>query len=103
MVTITKNYPTANSGIVIELKVDDFKKYSSFGPLAGVEFQKNIEQKAYKLSNDSQRAPAQKLLDFMNNKLSKDIPKSHIFLELSLLIFLYLSKVYYFYIKKGIN
>ena len=71
-----RNYPTANSGIVIELKVDDFKKYSSFGPLAGVEFQKNIEQKAYKLSNDSQRAPAQKLLDFMNNKLSKDIPKT---------------------------
>ena len=40
-----RNYPTANSGIVIELKVDDFKKYSSFGPLAGVEFQKILNRK----------------------------------------------------------
>tara|TARA_B100001093_G_scaffold455381_1_gene465479 strand:- start:69777 stop:71318 length:1542 start_codon:yes stop_codon:yes gene_type:complete len=71
-----RNYPTANSGIVVELKIDDFKKYSSFGPLAGVEFQKNIEKKAYSLSNNSQKAPAQKLLDFMKNKLSNNIPKT---------------------------
>ena len=71
-----RNYPTANSGIVVELKKSDLKEYESYGPLAGIEFQKKIEQKAYEISKNTQKAPAQRLLDFLNNKISEEIPKT---------------------------
>ena len=65
---------SANSGIVVQLKKKDFdtKKYKHF---AALEFQK-IENKAYQLSNQTQRVPAQKLSDFMNDRLSINIPKT---------------------------
>ena len=37
---------------------------------------KKIENKAYRLSNQTQKVPAQKLSDFMNDKLSVNIPKT---------------------------
>jgi uncharacterized FAD-dependent dehydrogenase len=71
-----RDYPTSNSGIVVELKVEDFAKYEKYGPLAGVQFQKEIEQSAWKLAGETQRVPAQRLVDYANNILSTDIPKS---------------------------
>jgi uncharacterized FAD-dependent dehydrogenase len=41
-----RDQSTANSGIVVELKLEDFKAYAKYGALAGMEFQKSIEQKA---------------------------------------------------------
>ena len=71
-----RDQPTSNSGIVVELKLEDFVKYSDKGPLAGVEFQKQIEQKAWKLGGETQKVPAQRLADFTQGKLSTDIPKT---------------------------
>ena len=71
-----RDYPTSNSGIVVELKVEDFEKYEKYGPLAGVQFQKEIEQSAWKLAGETQRVPAQRLVDYANNILSTDIPKT---------------------------
>jgi hypothetical protein len=31
---------------IVELKLEDFKAYAKYGALAGMEFQKSIEQKA---------------------------------------------------------
>lgn len=67
---------TANSGIVIELKLEDFKPFEKFGALAGMEFQKSIEQKAWHLAGQTQKVPAQRMIDFTQNKVSKDIPKT---------------------------
>ncbi len=67
---------TANSGIVIELKLEDFKPFAKFGALAGMEFQKNIEQKAWHLAGESQKVPAQRMIDFTQNRVSADIPKT---------------------------
>ena len=67
---------TANSGIVVELKLEDFKPYQKFGPLAGMEFQKAIEQKAWHLAGETQKVPAQRMLDFTQNKISTTIPKT---------------------------
>ncbi|MBU2062708.1 MAG: FAD-dependent oxidoreductase [Bacteroidetes bacterium] len=67
---------TANSGIVIELKLEDFKPYARFGALAGLEFQKSIEQKAWHLAGESQKVPAQKMIDFTKSKVSSEIPKT---------------------------
>ncbi len=71
-----RDYPTSNSGIVMELKLEDFKPYAEYGPLAGMQFQKEIEQKAWKLAGETQKVPAQRLVDFTNNILSDDIPKT---------------------------
>lgn len=71
-----RDQSTANSGIVVELKLEDFKPYQKFGALAGMEFQKAIEQKAWNLAGKTQKVPAQRMVDFTKNKLSKDIPKT---------------------------
>ena len=71
-----RDQATANSGIVIELKLEDFKPYEKFGALAGMEFQKSIEQKAWQLAGQTQKVPAQRMVDFTQNKVSTDIPKT---------------------------
>ena len=71
-----RDQATANSGIVIELKLEDFAPYKKFGALAGLEFQKQIEQKAWHLAGNSQKVPAQRMVDFTQNKVSSNIPKT---------------------------
>jgi hypothetical protein len=71
-----RDQTTANSGIVVELKLEDFKPFAKFGALAGMEFQKSIEQKAWHLAGETQRVPAQKMVDFTQNKISSNIPKT---------------------------
>jgi uncharacterized FAD-dependent dehydrogenase len=71
-----RDQATANSGIVVELKLEDFKPFAKFGALAGMEFQKNIEQKAWHLAGETQKVPAQKMVDFTQNKISSNIPKT---------------------------
>ena len=62
----------ANSGIVaaVELVDMDVRQY---GPLAGLHFQQAIEQLACQAAGGTQRAPAQLLGDFINNKRSADL------------------------------
>ena len=71
-----RDQPTSNSGIVVELKLEDFEPFKEFGPLAGMEFQKQIEQTAWRLGGETQKVPAQRLVDFTEGKLSTDIPKT---------------------------
>ena len=71
-----RDQATANSGIVIELKLEDFAPYSKFGALAGLEFQKSIEKKAWHLAGESQKVPAQRMVDFTKNQVSSEIPKT---------------------------
>ncbi|MEW7280240.1 FAD-dependent protein [Aquimarina sp. 2201CG1-2-11] len=71
-----RDQPTANSGIVIELCEEDFKEYAHYGPLAAMYFQKSIEQKAWHLGGETQRVPAQKLVDMITNKVSSNLPET---------------------------
>ncbi|WP_310559777.1 FAD-dependent protein [Flavobacterium sp.] len=71
-----RDQATANSGIVVELKLEDFKPFAKFGALAGMEFQKSIEQKAWHLAGQTQKVPSQKMVDFTQNKVSTNIPKT---------------------------
>jgi hypothetical protein len=71
-----RDQATANSGIVVELRLEDFKPYEKFGPLAGMEFQKDIEQKAWQLAGKTQKVPAQRMIDFTQTKVSAAIPKT---------------------------
>jgi uncharacterized FAD-dependent dehydrogenase len=69
-----RNSPYANSGIVVEIKPDDLQKYSGHGELAGLEFQKEIEHEAWMQGGRTQRAPTQRLADFVSGKFSSGLP-----------------------------
>ncbi|QTE22694.1 NAD(P)/FAD-dependent oxidoreductase [Polaribacter cellanae] len=69
-----RNNKFANSGIVVELDINrDFKKYEKFGELKGLEFQKDLEKIAFYAGGRTQTAPAQRLVDFVEGKLSSDV------------------------------
>ena len=69
-----RNNRFANSGIVVELDIDkDFKKYEQFGALKGLEFQKDLEKISFFAGGRTQTAPAQRLVDFVDGKLSSDL------------------------------
>ncbi|WP_077400049.1 NAD(P)/FAD-dependent oxidoreductase [Cellulophaga omnivescoria] len=66
-----RNNLYANSGIVVEINVDeDIPKYNKFGVLKGLEYQKDLEKLAFTAGGRSQVAPAQRLTDFVEGKLS---------------------------------
>jgi uncharacterized FAD-dependent dehydrogenase len=64
-----RDQSTANSGIVVELKLEDFKAYAKYGALAGMEFQKSIEQKAWHLAGETQKVPAQRMIDLQKRSI----------------------------------
>jgi uncharacterized FAD-dependent dehydrogenase len=70
-----RNNPYANSGIVVEIRLEDMVKLGvTESPLMAMEFQKMIEQKACQLAGNDQTAPAQRLVDFVNNTASNSLP-----------------------------
>lgn len=69
-----RNNLFANSGIVVEIDVNrDLPKYEKFGPLKGLEYQKNLERMAFTAGGRSQIAPAQRLTDFVEGRLSSNL------------------------------
>lgn len=69
-----RNNLFANSGIVVEIDVHkDLPKYEPFGALKGLEYQKNLERMAFTAGGRTQAAPAQRLTDFVQGKLSTDL------------------------------
>jgi uncharacterized FAD-dependent dehydrogenase len=64
----------ANSGIVVEINIDqDLHKYEQFGAMKGLQFQKDLEKLAYTSGGRTQTAPAQRMTDFVEGKLSVDL------------------------------
>jgi uncharacterized protein len=70
-----RNSPYANAGIVVEIRSEDLLKYSSSGEMAGIEFQKELEREAWKNGGHTQRAPAQRLADFVAGTASGSLPE----------------------------
>lgn len=69
-----RNNLFANSGIVVEINVDlDIHKYGHHGALKGLEYQKDLERLAFTSGGRTQTAPAQRLTDFVEGKLSNDL------------------------------
>lgn len=68
-----RNNPFANSGIVVAVDESDWNAYAKHGALAALEYQKEIEQKACKIAGNTQKAPAQRLQDFVKNTQSKTL------------------------------
>lgn len=76
-----RNNPYANSGIVVTIEPEDVEQFKEFGPLAGLKFQESVERATFigggnnAETNFGQIAPAQRLVDFINNKTSFNLPK----------------------------
>lgn len=60
----------ANSALLVTVNEDDFL---SKHPLAGIEFQRNLERKAYILGGSNYHAPIQTVEDFINDKATKKL------------------------------
>ncbi|MGE5497686.1 MAG: NAD(P)/FAD-dependent oxidoreductase, partial [Syntrophothermus sp.] len=66
----------ANSGFVATVGEKDWTKYSKEGIFAGLEFQKSVEKAAFAAGGGTQKAPAQRITDFVERRISRDLPKS---------------------------
>ncbi len=71
-----RDSPFANSGLVVTVDENDWKEYSAHGIFAGLEFQKAIEKIAFEAGGKTQRAPAQRITDFVRNKMSLSLPET---------------------------
>lgn len=71
-----RNSPFANSGIVAGIEENDLGKFESHKSLKGLRFQESIENLAFMAGGSCQRAPAQRLTDFLENKQSQSLPDS---------------------------
>jgi len=69
-----RNSRFANSGMVVEVRIEDLSHYSKFGQLAGLEYQHYLEMFAAKHGAFGVKAPAQRLDDFVNGRLSNSLP-----------------------------
>jgi uncharacterized FAD-dependent dehydrogenase len=68
-----RNNPFANSGTVVQVTLDDVQGYD---PLRMLNFQSEVEQLAFEAGGGNLVAPAQRMIDFVENKLSLNLPKN---------------------------
>ena len=66
----------SNSGIVVEVKDEDLKPFEKYGELKGLHYQMSLEKKMCGLTPQLQVAPAQRMVDFINNKTSNKLNKT---------------------------
>ena len=70
-----RNNPYANSGIVVSVEEQDVQAYKKHGALSTMYFQQEVEQKAFAAGGGKFVAPAQRLIDFCDNKMSSSLPQ----------------------------
>ena len=68
----------SNSGMVVETHPEDVVQSEEElkDPLSMMYFQERVEKQCWQQANMKQTAPAQRMADFVNNRLSYDLPKS---------------------------
>jgi uncharacterized FAD-dependent dehydrogenase len=72
-----RNLPFANSGIVVTIDEKDIKGFT--GTLAGLHFREKIEKDAFIAGGSNLAAPAQRMMDFVEGKLSTQLPSNSYF------------------------
>ena len=63
----------SNSGMVVEIRPEDIK---ADNPLSVMHFQEELERQCWLQGNQKQTAPAQRMADFVNGRLSADLNPS---------------------------
>lgn len=75
-----RDSPFANSGMVVGVEPEDTEIWKEeHGVLAGIAMQKELEQAAKQAAAGGQRAPAQRLVDFVKGKISSTLPETSYF------------------------
>ncbi|MEN5086356.1 FAD-dependent protein [Sphingobacterium faecium] len=70
-----RNNPHANSGTVIQINLEDVEGSES-NPFALLDFQREIERRAFEAGGGKMVAPAQRMIDFVEGRISKDLPEN---------------------------
>ena len=68
-----RNNPHANSGTVIQINLEDVPNALE-DSFALLDFQQKIEQQAFQLGGGNLVAPAQRMVDFVENRVSNSLP-----------------------------
>lgn len=68
-----RNNPHANSGTVVQINLQDVAG-SIENPYAMLDFQRGIERQAFVAGGGMQVAPAQRMIDFVQGRISTDLP-----------------------------
>lgn len=75
-----RDSPFANSGFVVSVNENDWKKYDKDFPFSALKFQQELETLSFELANKStkggQSAPAQRVTDFVEGKLSASLSET---------------------------
>ncbi|MEO7098574.1 MAG: FAD-dependent protein [Luteolibacter sp.] len=75
-----RDSPFANSGMVSTVEPEDLKPLvKEHGILAGLVFQKELERAAKQAGGGGQVAPGQRVTDFLNGRISADLPETSYF------------------------
>ena len=70
-----RNNPHANSGTVIQINLEDVP-HALDNSFALLNFQQEIEQKAFEIGGGNLVAPSQRMVDFVQKKVSNSLPES---------------------------
>lgn len=68
-----RNSPWSNSGMVVEVRCEDLPSSST---LSMMEFQQQMEHEAWLAGGRGQQAPAQRMADFVNGRISANLPRA---------------------------
>ncbi|HMS68138.1 MAG TPA: FAD-binding protein [Saprospiraceae bacterium] len=69
-----RDSPFANSGFVTSIELDELQKHGYSGVFGALDFQQKVEQNMFGAGDGSQKAPAQRVDDFVNGKTSSTLP-----------------------------
>jgi len=70
-----RNSKWANAGVVVQVNPEDVPEFADHGPLQVLRFQQSVERKLFEYSN-SIKAPAQRMEDFCQGTVSRDLPET---------------------------
>ena len=74
-----RDSPFANSGFVTSIELDELELNGYTGPFAALDFQRDVEHRMFEAGDGTQKAPAQRVTDFIAGKLSVSLnPTSYI-------------------------
>lgn len=71
-----RNNPYSNSGIVVGIEPEKLPNYDPENPFICLELQAAVEQKCWEAAGRSQNVPAQRMVDFTEGRISKDLPQT---------------------------
>ena len=70
-----RNNPYSNSGIVVQVEPKNIDENSK-DPFVCLDFQKMVEHDCWEAAGKSQKVPAQRMIDFIEGKVSADLPET---------------------------